>query len=340
MFPMKLLIIDDQPQVTNSLKEAIEPGGHECVIYNHPIKAITHFQKEYYDVVLTDLKMPEMDGIQVLKMIQKERPGTPVIILTGYADTQNAIEAVNSGAYAFFQKPVHIQELLEILKKIELKLQENLLREIRLNQLQAEKEKMSVELKQRINQNLQLISSLLRLQSGKIDNEQAQKALKSAYHRIHTMALIHDRIYSEGNQAKLNLAEYIEKYMNTFFQINQLCEKKIKVTLNLEPVSVDVNHAIPWGLVFNELITNSITHAFTDTNGNSNEIQISLSRDHVNKIVLIVHDHGKGLEPGFDLETCNSFGMNLISNIVQYQLNGKIDIDSASGTCVQIHSNG
>ena len=105
---MKLLIIDDQPQVTNSLKEAIEPGGHECVIFNHPQKALNHFEKEYFDVVLTDLKMPDMDGIQVLRMIQQLRPGTPVIILTGYADTHNTIDAVNYGANAFFQKQVKI----------------------------------------------------------------------------------------------------------------------------------------------------------------------------------------------------------------------------------------
>jgi len=337
-FPMKLLIIDDQPQVTNSLKEAIEPGGHECIIFNRPQKAVNHFQNEYFDAVITDLKMPEMDGIQVLKTIQNYRPGTPVIILTGYADTQNAIEAVNLGAYAFFQKPVQIHELLESLKQIELKQQKNLLKEIQFNQLQAEKEKMSTELKERINQTLQLISSLLRLQSGKIEDKQAQSALQSAYQRIHTMALIHERIYSEGNQAKLNLADYIQRYMNTFSQIKKLEEKNIVVDLQLEPVTVDVNHAIPWGLVFNELIANAISHAFTDTNSSTNKILISLNRSKNNDITLKISDNGKGIDKNLNMENCGSLGMNLISNIVRYQLNGSIDIQSKSGTCVHISS--
>ncbi|MBN2102893.1 response regulator [bacterium] len=336
--PMKLLIIDDQPQVTNSLKEAIEPGGHECVVFNQPQKAVSHFQNEYFDAVITDLKMPEMDGIQVLKMIQKNRPGTPVIILTGYADTQNAIEAVNLGAYGFFQKPVQIQELLESLKQIELKIQEDMLRDIRLNQLQAEKEKMSTELKERINQTLQLISSLLRMQYGKMENSQAKKALHSAYQRIHTMALIHERIYSEGHAAKLNLAEYIKRYMNTFSQINQLNEKNITIDLQLEPVTVDVNHAIPWGLVFNELIANAISHAFSDSNGNDNRIYVSLNRNKSNAITLKVSDNGKGIDQKINMDEYASLGMNLISNIVRYQLNGNIDIQSKSGTCIKIVS--
>ena len=103
---MKLLIIDDQPQVTNSLKEAIEPGGHECIIFNHPQKALSHFEKEYFDVVLTDLKMPEMDGIQVLRTIQQLRPGTPVIILTGYADTGNTIDPVDHDQQGLHRYPL------------------------------------------------------------------------------------------------------------------------------------------------------------------------------------------------------------------------------------------
>ena len=335
---MKLLIIDDQPQVTNSLKEAIEPGGHECVIFNHPQKALNHFEKEYFDVVLTDLKMPDMDGIQVLRMIQRLRPGTPVIILTGYADTHNTIDAVNYGAHAFFQKPVQINELMESLQFIEKNNHENLLKEIRLNQLKAEKEIMSNELRQRLNQNLQLVSSLLRLQSGKIDNEQARQALKSAYHRIHTIALIQDRLYNEGNQAKLNLADYITRYMNTFFQANQLNLKSIHVNYQMDPVSVDVNHAISWGLVFNELVSNVVAHAFTENNQTDNQIQIRLSRNNQNTILLTVCDNGKGLEENFNLNNCQTLGMNLISNIVQYQLNGNIEIRSESGTCITVTS--
>jgi two-component sensor histidine kinase len=335
---MKLLIIDDQPQVTNSLKEAIEPGGHECIIFNHPQKALSHFEKEYFDVVLTDLKMPDMDGIQVLRTIQQLRPGTPVIILTGYADTGNTIDAVNFGAHAFFQKPVQINELMESLHFIEKKIHENLLKEIQVNQLKAEKEIISNELKQRLNQNLQLVSSLLRLQSGKIDNEQARQALKSAYHRIHTIALIQDRLYNEGNQAKLNLADYIQRYMNTFFQANQLRLKSIHVEYQMDPVSVDVNRAIPWGLVFNELISNAVAHAFTENNRSSNQIQIKLSRDNQNIILLTVCDNGIGLGKNFNINNCQTLGMNLISNIVQYQLNGHIEINSDSGTCITIYS--
>ena len=115
---MKLLLVDDQQDITETLKEWIEPAGHECFAYQNPRKAFLHFKREPFDAVICDLRMPEVDGLQLLTAIQEFKPGTPVVILTGYADVESAISAVNQGAFAFLQKPIKLRELLDTLARI------------------------------------------------------------------------------------------------------------------------------------------------------------------------------------------------------------------------------
>ena len=122
---LKLLLVDDQREITQALKEGLEPAGHSCVAYQNPRKALQRFKREPFDAVITDLRMPDLDGIQLMLAVRELRPETPVIILTGYADIQNAISAVNNGAFAFLQKPVKLTELLETLSQIERKLKSN-----------------------------------------------------------------------------------------------------------------------------------------------------------------------------------------------------------------------
>jgi len=119
---LKLLLVDDQQEITQVLKESIEPAGHTCVSYQNPRKALQRFKRESFDAVITDLRMPEFNGIQLMRAIREISPETPVVILTGYAELENAIAAVNSGAFAFLQKPVKLRELLDTLSRIDRKM--------------------------------------------------------------------------------------------------------------------------------------------------------------------------------------------------------------------------
>jgi len=116
---MRLLLIDDELDCINVMRTVLRPAGHECDLFGDPVEALESFRKEHHDVVVTDYRMPEMDGIEVLKEIREINPETPVVILTGYADVENAIGAVNHGAYAFFRKPLDFNEFIGTLSKIE-----------------------------------------------------------------------------------------------------------------------------------------------------------------------------------------------------------------------------
>jgi len=139
---MRLLIIDDEKPILDILKKVLTPGGHSCKLHDNPVKAVESFKKHTYDVVMTDINMPKMNGIEVLKAIRASDKKARVIIFTGYGDLETAIAAINNGAYAFFSKPINFKELMDTLKKIESELDEDKKREIDYSRLMEEYAKL------------------------------------------------------------------------------------------------------------------------------------------------------------------------------------------------------
>ena len=115
---MKIMIIDDELDCMESLAAALEPAGHQVEMYSSPIEAVSVYSKGNYDIVITDMRMPHMTGLQVLRILRQMDPEARVIIVTGYGDAETAIAAVNEKAYAFFPKPVNLGELVDVLDKV------------------------------------------------------------------------------------------------------------------------------------------------------------------------------------------------------------------------------
>ncbi len=116
---MNILLLDDEIDCLVSLAAVLKDAGSQCDEFTVPEKAVEAYRQKQYDVVITDMKMPGMNGIQVLKKIRSLNPAARVIIVTGFGDVETAIAAFNNGAYAFFGKPVDIDELMDTLEKIE-----------------------------------------------------------------------------------------------------------------------------------------------------------------------------------------------------------------------------
>lgn len=115
---MNILLLDDDESCMMGLASALEPAGYNIEMFTVPEEAVKAYQSKAYDLVITDMKMPGMNGIQVLQALRSFDPEAKVIINTGYGDVDTAIAAVNNGAYAFFGKPVDISELLETLEDL------------------------------------------------------------------------------------------------------------------------------------------------------------------------------------------------------------------------------
>jgi DNA-binding NtrC family response regulator len=116
---MKIALIDDELAILESLERALKPTGYECFPFQSPKDALEDYTQEKFDVVITDFMMPGMNGIEVLKAIKEINPEAFVILITGYADIENAIAAVNHGAYAFFRKPFDFRDFITTLRQIE-----------------------------------------------------------------------------------------------------------------------------------------------------------------------------------------------------------------------------
>ena len=195
------------------------------------------------------------------------------------------------------------------------------------------KEVLLREIHHRVKNNLQVISSLLNLQSRYIKDKQALEMFKDCRNRIRSMALIHDKLHQSQDLEGINFAGYIRDLAVNLFRSYGVDLQRIKLKVEVDDVLLGVDTAVPCGLIINELVSNSLKHAFPA--GKKGEIRIGLHPDRDNKLILIVSDNGVGLPEGLDFQNSESLGLQLVNNLVN-QLEGTIEFNSSCGTEVKI----
>lgn len=196
----------------------------------------------------------------------------------------------------------------------------------------AEKEVLLREIHHRVKNNLQIVSSLLSLQSNFIKDEQALDAVKESRNRVQSMSLIHQNFYQDENLTGINVQHYIEALADNLFSSYNIHKDNIKLVKEIELINLDVDTVIPIGLILNELITNCLKYAFT--NKNEGIIKVSLQKQN-NILYLSVYDNGKGLPEDFEMGAKKSFGHKMINAFLQ-KLNGTIKMYNDGGTKVDI----
>lgn len=191
-----------------------------------------------------------------------------------------------------------------------------------------EKEMLIKEIHHRVKNNLMVISSLLNLQSQYIKDKEALDIFKESQNRAKSMALIHERLYRSTDLKKIDFGEYIQTLANDLFHTYIPDPSIVKLNMNVENVMVDINTTVPLGLILNELVTNSMKHAFP--NGKSGEINIDFHKQG-EEFVLIVGDTGVGLPDDIDFKNTDTLGLQLVNNLVE-QIDGVITLDTCHGT--------
>jgi PAS domain S-box-containing protein len=194
-----------------------------------------------------------------------------------------------------------------------------------INSLQ-EKEVLLKEIHHRVKNNLYIISSLLNLQSSYIGDEKIVELFRESQIRIQTMATLHEQLYQSHDLAKINFAEYVQRLVNNLFT-SYNNQGKIRAVIRLQSFFLNVETAIPCGLILNELITNSFKHAFV--NQTKGEITVYLTIDQEDMIRLTVRDNGSGMSPDFDWRNSPSLGLRLVK-ILGQQLDSHIELNTSS----------
>lgn len=190
------------------------------------------------------------------------------------------------------------------------------------------------EILHRVKNNFQTIASLLNLQAGYIRDEQARELFKNSRERVYVMALAHEKLYQSRDLSHIEIGEYIRSLVSHLFDTYYPQTGRVREKMEIEAVVMEIETAIPVGLIINELVSNSLKHAFPNRAG---EIRIDLaeSKDEDYDYTLTVRDNGIGLPAGFDFRGSGTLGMVLVCTLVK-QLHGVIDLDSENGTAFTI----
>jgi two-component sensor histidine kinase len=193
-----------------------------------------------------------------------------------------------------------------------------------------EKEVLLREVYHRVKNNMQIITSLLNLQSRYARDGAYREMFRESHNRIKSMSLVHEKLYQSKDLSTIDFKEYIKDIAKGLFLSYGANKGKIALVMDINNISIDINTAIPCGLIINELVTNSLKHAFPG--GKEGEIKISIHSMNENTIELVVGDNGTGISGDVDFRTTESLGLQLVTMLAENQLHGEIILDRSKGT--------
>jgi len=198
-----------------------------------------------------------------------------------------------------------------------------------------EKEVLLREVHHRVKNNLQVVSSLLKLQSRKIDDDKSRELLQESQSRIWSMSLVHERLYQSADLVNVDVPGYVRTL------VGGLCQtfmpdrpQDVRVRQDVCSAALEIDTMIPCGLIINELVTNALKYAFPAGRGGT--IDVLLQRRADGRLELSVADDGVGLPPSLDYTTSESLGLRLVTMLAEDQLDGELSIHRDGGTRVVV----
>ncbi len=192
-----------------------------------------------------------------------------------------------------------------------------------------EKKELIKEIYHRTKNNMQVILAMFSLQSIYSDDDKLSEVLREMENRIRAMSLVHEKLYQSRNLSRLDIQDYLIELIENIMSAYGITGDKILIIKNMEKMDILIDTAIPCGLVVNELVSNVVKHAFPgDKKG---ELFISLSQVAPEEFELIISDNGSGRDFKLDFDNIKTMGLQIVKNIVEYQLKGKIELDNTAG---------
>ncbi len=262
----------------------------------HNIKFVKNFIKNNYTVI--DSESHEVD-----------KNGKDVMFLN------NAVGIVKDG---MLYRVWGTQRDITKLKKAEEKIKQSL----------QEKELLLKEIHHRVKNNLQIVTSLLKLQTKYVDDQKTIELLQESQDRIQSMSIIHQKLYQSSDLSGIQLNEYLITLISHLKQSYGIGSKPIEVKIHSENILISIDDAIPLGLIVNELVSNAFKHAFkTNLSG---EVKVAVYSDK-EKYLISVKDTGAGLDENFALQKTSSFGLKLVNTLAE-QMKGSVEIIRNGGT--------
>lgn len=301
------------------------------LICNHKLK-IMHLSGFSVDGDIIIFGAPSLEDIvEILKELTRTKNEPNAIFsvmqsLTSYIQEEKGKKSLKSNDITLYHELGRLNNELTNTKR------ELTKKNIELTELNQQKEMLLKEIHHRVKNNLMIISSLLNLQSRYIKDKESQEIFKESQNRAQSMALIHQRLYQSTDLKNIDFKEYITTLANDLYRTYVDDTSRVSLTLNIDECRIDINTAIPLGLILNELITNSMKHAFPGNEKGTINIDFKKNDD---KYILIVSDDGVGFPEDLDYQKTDSLGLQLVNNLTD-QISGELELDTTRGTTFKI----
>ncbi|MGF7119259.1 sensor histidine kinase [Methanobacterium oryzae] len=337
---IRVLIIEDNLEdfriIEEMLKEVQNPA-FELYHSKRLDEGIKSLIRDGFDILLLDLGLPDSTGLDTFASVYEQAPEIPIVILSGFGDEDIAIRAVREGAQDYLVKG-QVNSLLlsrSISYAIERKLIEdelirhryylNELVEKRTEDLEEanrslqeeihEKEILIEEIYKRIQYTLKLISSIINMETSVVKNEDLSEIYIRNQTRANAIALLNDLLDQSEDFAMIDFGKYTVHLLDYLFEVYDIDKKDIKLDIDMHGILMDINTAIPYGLILNELIFDKLKQ---DYSNNEKEIFIGLEHTH-NDIKLVLK-----YKDGVDIKSMKEHDMSFIEAILE-QFNGSIE---------------
>lgn len=335
---ISLLFVEDNETIRFLYNRLLSTRVADYYVGENGQEGLDLYKKHKPDLIITDISMPVMDGLEMIGHIKAIDPNIKVVVMSAYSIKEYFLEAINLGVRGYLIKPVEAKKLFGLIdelagnillsKEIEEKEEKRKIAEDNLKKSLAEKEILLKEVHHRVKNNMQIISSILKMQERQINDPVLKVVLEESQNRIRSMALIHENLYRNENLANIMFSNYVKSLAGNLARTFSEQQGNVTFDYDIDDVYLPLDIGIPCGLIINELISNSFKYAFAGKD--KGKISIDLKQLDEQSFKLTVADNGVGLPEGLDYENSGSLGMKIVNKLVM-QIEGTMEYVFSNG---------
>ncbi len=351
---LRVLQVEDSQSDAALVERLLTKAGYavhsERVVSEHEMRAA--LAKWRWDLIIADYRLPEFGAPSALSLLHETGQDIPFIVVSGALGEEVAVAMMRAGAQDFLLKhnlarlvPAVEREIRDARSRRQREEVEHTLHEReqqltdqgvafeRQTAVLHQRETMLREIHHRVKNTMQVMSSLLSLQSRAASNPETSRILEEDQNRIQCMALLHEILYQSEDLATVDFAKYVRRMVDHLFRSYGVDNHRIRLRAELDSIGLELDDALPCALLISEVISNSLKHGFPD--GRAGEVAILWQRQQATTVSLVLSDNGVGLPRSVDWTTTRSLGLRLVRALAE-QLRATLDIRSQAGTQVRL----